>query len=393
MMDSRETNRQALYIAYLISAIGNWMFRVGVLFCCYRTAEQSALGIAVVVLYVPIILSSALLAPFGDRSNRKITMIVLDLFRGMILAPLLWVDVQSHTEWLLCAVFFLSLSQPVFAGAQIGILRHSVAETELRKVLKTFANLDWLTNILGTALGAIVLSRLSFRDVILIDIGTFLVSAVIIVCAVRGGSPAAKLRPKEANRILWPSRVPLLAAFTVLFLNLGAGVINIFPTVVTLKVYQLPVSQMGPIYLFNGIGAFLGASSVGFVNERLGTRTTLALTSGLIALSVLLMANFRGLEWSIAASTAMLFFGQIFGVSASTFIISRYPQAQSSKGNGMFQLFTFLGVALNGLLYLFLGSRCEFRSFVMLSMAFTAAAAVFAIANCNVKSSRSEVYA
>jgi predicted MFS family arabinose efflux permease len=384
MKGDARTTRMALYLAYFISSLGNWMFRVGVLFAVYQSKEEGALGIAVLVLYVPIIVSSWYLAPLGDHFNRKATMIGIDLLRGIILVPLCFLNLNTHTAAVFWVVCLMSLSQPVFAGAQIGLLRTNVPASGLRDVLKTFANIDWLTNIIGTTLGALALSRFSFRDVIICDIATFVMSAVLIGLAVRSNGSAEGSRKGEAAGASLAARVPLLAAGTVLFLNLGAGVINIFPTLVTLQVYHLPVSTMGTVYLFNGVGALLGASLVPFVNDKIGLRTILVVSSFLIAISVFMMARFAGLTWSIVASTAMLFFGQIFGVSASTFIISRYRQEHSSKGNGIFQFFTFLGVALNGFLYLIIGKQMAFHTFLMLSVAAAGIAVGLAFINWNI---------
>lgn len=177
MQDDR-WGRTLLYVAYLISQVGNWAFRIGILVGLLQS-NASAIGIGVAVIFAPIILGSLFLSPLADRSDRLLLMIGIDLLRAAAMVPLLFGGaIDSILTYVIIAV--LSLSQPVFMSAQVSFLRSVTPPEGMVTVLRNISNIDWTTYVIGMTIGALLIAHLSITEILLLNAVTFIVSAAIL---------------------------------------------------------------------------------------------------------------------------------------------------------------------------------------------------------------------
>ena len=149
-MGSEAGSRRLLYVAYAISQIGNWAFRIGILIGLLQSS-RGAVGIGVAVIFAPIVVGSLLLSPLVDRSDQLLTMIAIDLARALAMVPLLVTSPDTALTY--AVVAGLSLTHPIFLSAQVSFLRSIARADDMVTALRTLSNIDWATYVLGMAGG------------------------------------------------------------------------------------------------------------------------------------------------------------------------------------------------------------------------------------------------
>ena len=374
-MKSRSTTELGLwpiYIAYFISQLGNWAFRASVLYEIYSKQGGSSifLGSTVGLIYGSILIGSRLLAPLADKFSSKHVLIGLDALRSFILLPLfVWSDLHQTGNVIitLSVVVILSLSSPLFTAAQQAYIRQTLEKDRVTNAVAMIANLDWLTYLLGTVAGSLLLLKVDFRGIVFIDLVTFILSMFLLTCFLRAARTGEQRSPgvvftAEAGIVKRPIYYVLFAIF---LLNLGAGVNNLYPNVVARDIYHTGQVGLSILYLGNGIGGFMGALCVRQVKKVLTPIYLLVISSLCIAASIVGMSIFVGMTVSTVADALMLFFGQIFGIIASSYLLITYPIEQAGKASGLFTAATFAGVAANSLIFSIIQPKYNIQNFVL----------------------------
>lgn len=376
-MKSRSTTELGLwpiYIAYFISQLGNWAFRASVLYEIYSKQGGSSifLGITVGLIYGSILIGSRLLAPLADKCSSKHVLIGLDALRSFILLPLfVWSDLHQTGNVIitLSVVVILSLSSPLFTAAQQAYIRQTLEKDRVTNAVAMISNVDWLTYLLGTVAGSLLLLKVDFRGIVFIDLLTFILSMFLLMCFLR----AARTREQRSTGVVLTAdaeagivkRPIYYVLFAIFLLNLGAGVNNLYPNVVARDIYHTGQVGLSILYLGNGIGGFMGALCVRQVRKVLTPVYLLAISSLCIAASIVGMSIFIGMTVSTVSDALMLFFGQIFGIIASSYLLITYPIEQAGKASGLFTAATFAGVAANSLIFSIIQPKYNMQTFIL----------------------------
>lgn len=374
-----------LYFAYLISQLGNWMFRAGVVYEIYdkQGGSSSLLGWTVMLVYIPILLGGKWLAPYADQSSARKILIGLDLFRSILLLPLvLYADLSelNHVFLALVVIVFLSASTPLFSAAQSAYIRRTVDKERVASTMAIISNIDWFTILSGTIFGSLLLLAFDFQSIVMIDIITFLVSLVIIGIFLKPDvKPASTVEQSGHGEETRSHQTKVgLVLLAIFLLNLGAGVINLYPNIVARNVYHTEEIGLSYVYLGNGIGGFLGAMLVLQIRKRMKPILMISTASLFIAISLYGMSIFSGMTLSVVSSSTMLLFGQIFGVGVHSYLLTVFPVNQAGRITGLFMFATFSGVAGNALLFSGLQSNFDIQSFSRF-LIFCAVSALFSL--------------
>ncbi|TDB92980.1 hypothetical protein E1091_12355, partial [Micromonospora fluostatini] len=230
---------RTLLAAYAVSQFGNWLFRTAVVYYAYNQnrGSNAVLTTAIVLVYLPVLFGSRLLAPLADRSDTRRTLIGLDVLRAVVLVGLLGAvlaGIGSTSAVTIGVLAFLSLLTPFFTASQTAYLRRVLPTERLAPALAAVSTVDWWMFVLGTAAGPLVLQVSDLPTLIVVDVATFVVSALLLVRLIPAPVPAAGPRDGAAagasrHRLSVSSRWLLLGVFA---LNAGAGLINVYPNVV-----------------------------------------------------------------------------------------------------------------------------------------------------------------
>jgi MFS family permease len=194
-------NFRRLWLAQIISEIGDWFYTLSIYTLLLQlTGQASSVALALVLQVLPQTFVGPTAGVVNDRLRRKHVMIAADLVRfGVVLAMLL---VRSRSMvWL---VYPLLLAETVMAAffepARSSVVPNIAAKGEVL-IANTLSSATWSVNLLiGASVGGVVAAFFGRDAVFILNALSFLASAVLIG-GMRFAEPhaesAAPLRPRD----------------------------------------------------------------------------------------------------------------------------------------------------------------------------------------------------
>jgi MFS family permease len=186
-----------LFVAYLLSLLGDQLTAVTVAYLVYRGTGSAALAAAAYASsYLAWLVGGPLLSGLADRYPRRRVLIVCDLARAA-LVPLAALPAVPAPA-LVAMLFAVNLMRPPFVAARAALLP-DVLDGDRYAVANGVDNIcAQVVQVVGFAVGGSLVALLSLRGALLVDAGTFLVSALLIARGVRA-RPAPR-RPTGPTR-------------------------------------------------------------------------------------------------------------------------------------------------------------------------------------------------
>lgn len=185
----------------LVSLTGDWVLRVGLAYYVYvLTGSTKASALALLASFLPQITFGSVAGVFVDRWDRRWTMIAADVALALGLLPLLAVR-HAGQIWLVYVVLALeSVVQQFFAPAEQAALA-LVADEEHRPTANALAgqNRD-LSRLIGSAAGGILAAAGGIAPLVLLDVASFLASALMVARIHLPRSAAAALHAAQPPR-------------------------------------------------------------------------------------------------------------------------------------------------------------------------------------------------
>lgn len=218
---------RALWAAQVLSVLGDQVARVALSVLVFdRTASPALTALTYALTFVPDLVGGPLLSGLADRHPRRATMIVADLARAALVALM---ALPGMPFVVLCALLVGGqlLASP-FAAARAAILPHVLGGERYVVASAVTGTTYQVAQVLGFALGGPVVAGLGVGPALLLDAGTFAVSAVVLRAGVAeqrpGGGAAAggtaaggsswSRRLVDGARVVWG--VPRLRALVAL---------------------------------------------------------------------------------------------------------------------------------------------------------------------------------
>jgi MFS family permease len=366
----RELLRDATYIRYwlavVVSFFGDAMTRVTLIYVTATLTEDPVM-IALIVLaqLLPSGLLGAFVGPLADRVSKRTLLVGADLARiVVVLAMILALD----SVWLLVALTFLQgVGKAFFETARIAAVPKIVGMERIPVAVALFQSTNHVVNLIGPALGGVLIAIGSVSAVLVIDAATFLVSALLL-------ASMAVLREVPATGATvegyWQSmRSGIRGVLEIPSLRF-VGMVTIPVTIVLglfttnfnaqlLTVFDLPAVDYGLAQATLAGGAVLGALLGPVLIRRYQSANALLLVSvGMFGLALVWLAPTQWLwddlglpaviQWCVLAGL----FSSLFQVPIANTLLRDLPEALRGRGVGLFNTimmnFTVLGVAIGG---------------------------------------------
>lgn len=268
-------------------------------------ASPLALGLLYACGQLPALLFGLFAGAWLDRRKRRPIMIVTDLAR---MAVTLLVPIAAWIGWLsiplLCLVLFALGTLTIFFDiAHLSYIPSLVDRSQLVAANSRLEATASSAQVVGPAIGGTLVGLLTGPGALLIDAGSFLVSAVALRSIRKPEEEPAHIQQGEPMRERITSGLRFVAAHPALRALAGcSAVTNLFgyaflAVYVAFMVRELGLSdfQIGLVFATGGVGALIGAIVAGRCAERWGTGRTLiaaqlgfGLTGMLVPLAVLL---------------------------------------------------------------------------------------------------------
>ena len=220
---------RAVFASSALSWLGDFLAKAAVTALVYTQSHSVLFSAATFAIgYLPWVLGGPVLATLADRYPYRRVMIACDGARAALIAL---VAVPGIPLWVMLALLFLtSLLNPPFDAARSALTARILSGDRYVVALSLQTSSRQAALLLGYGPGA-ALGSVQPRLALLVDAGTFLLSALLIWLGVRGREPALHPRDRtwllretaDGFRIVFGSRVLrsvavlifLLALFTV----------------------------------------------------------------------------------------------------------------------------------------------------------------------------------
>ncbi len=239
----RHREFRGLVVAQVASELGDHIARVALASLVLARTDSAFLAVlAFVVSFVPAVFGSALLGAFADRLPRKVVMLGCDLARAVVVGVIALLAVDSTPVWVLLGLLLVAetFTAP-FEAAHRAVIpdvltdpRECIVGTGL---LRTLYQVDQVVGIVAAGVVIVVVGE---RAGLLLDVGSFVVSFVVLALTLRwrpasGATTEAEHRTllgdfREGWRLVFDD--PALRALVVL--AWGAAVFLIAPEAVAL---------------------------------------------------------------------------------------------------------------------------------------------------------------
>jgi MFS family permease len=181
---------RALYVAFLLSMVGDMLAKVAVTYMVFAASKSPLLSAAAFALsYLPWAVGGPFLSALADRLPRRGVMIVCDLLRAAAVAAL---AIPRLPLWALLGLLVIAaLLAPPFEAARSALAPEILSGDRFVVATGILVVSTYVTNVAGFILGGALVDAIRASGALLIDAGTFLLSALVIALFIRP-RPSAK---------------------------------------------------------------------------------------------------------------------------------------------------------------------------------------------------------
>ncbi|MET7990243.1 MFS transporter [Amycolatopsis sp. NPDC005232] len=181
---------RAMWFGELLSIAGDQLARVALSVLVYATTQSATLtGLTYALTFFPSLLGGIFLTGIADRFSRRTVMVAVDSARA---ALILLVAIPGLPFWVLCVlVGCVSLLNPPFKASQLALLPQVLEGDRFVVGMGIRSMTVQSAQLLGFAGGGALLLAVDPRLALVLDAGTFALSALFIRFGVKARPAAA----------------------------------------------------------------------------------------------------------------------------------------------------------------------------------------------------------
>jgi Na+/melibiose symporter-like transporter len=299
-----------LFGAGLISMIGDWILRIGLVYYVYAlTSSTMASALAMLASFVPQVLLGSVAGIFVDRWDRRRTMVVSNLLLAAGLLPLLLVDDASRV-WIAYAVLFWEgLVAQFFIPAEQALIPSLVDDSQLVGANAVNGQVRDLSRLIGSAAGGVAAAVGGLAGVALLDAATFVISAALlgVMRTRKVAAPSLTAEPaadafahrvtalrgewSDGMRLVTGNRVLRLLTGFVLVTAIGEGIMSTLFAPFVRSVLHGGSDAYGIVVAVQAIGGIIGGFCAVSLAQRFSAARMLgvgAVLFGLVDLAIFL---------------------------------------------------------------------------------------------------------
>ena len=355
----RKRNYGLLWFAQFVSMIGDWALFAALPFFVYQiTGSVLATGGMFMIQVVPPLVFGSIAGVFVDRWDRRWTMIGSSLFRAAVLVILLGVR-SAEMVWLVYLTGFLeSLASQFFGPANNALLPTLVDEDQLLSANSLDSLGENSARLIGPALGGVLLASIGLQGVILIDIGSYLIAALLMYFIRVPIIELVSIAPPEGSAgsaisAFWgefiagiklvSSKKPLSRIFWVLGIALlGDSILTVLWVAFFQDIVGVGSAEFGLALTVRGVAGILGGLVIGAVGSKF--EPSILIPFGLIGTGIGLVAM---VLWPIYAITLLIMILisvplMAWLISSQTWIQTHAPKEYRGRVFGVYGTFSAL---------------------------------------------------
>lgn len=267
-----------LWIGGFISNCGDWVLQGALPFYVYaRTGSALATGLAFITGTLPWVILSSLAGVLVDRWDRKRTMIIADISRGLLLLLLLLVVYVHSLFWLVYIVSFVEACiTQFFNPASVALFPHIVGKDHLQAANALGSLARSVSRLVGPLMGGLLLALLGLSSTAIADSISYFFSALMISFVfipsrhfeAKPETAPVKVASKwvtywrdwlEGLNVVRKERILAALFLVVVISSFAEGVINALFVVFPAAILHVGPSQYGAMLTALGIGSIIGS--------------------------------------------------------------------------------------------------------------------------------------
>lgn len=254
----REPQFRALWLAQLLSVLGDQVARVALTVLVFTVTASAALtALTYALTFLPDLVAGPLLSGLADRLPRRATMIVADVLRAGLLVVMALPGLPLPVVGaLLVAVQMIAAP---FNASRAAILPHVLTGERYVVGSALLGTTYQAAQVLGFALGGPLVALLGVPTALLVDAATYVASALLLAAGVREQRPD---RGEHTSRTQLVAGLRVVAGDPRLVVLVGLACVSAF--VVTVEGLAAPYAA----FLGDGpttVGLLLAANPLGTV--------------------------------------------------------------------------------------------------------------------------------
>ncbi len=168
-----------LYTAETASIAGDQLARIALAVLVFdRTGSAAATALTYATTFLPAILGGFLLAGAGDRFSRRGVLVTCNVVRAGLFVVM---SISAMPLWSLLAILVIAVFlEPAFTASQVSFLADALDAEQYRAATGLRLLTSQAAQVLGFAVGGVLVAALAPRGALLIDAASFLLSAILI---------------------------------------------------------------------------------------------------------------------------------------------------------------------------------------------------------------------
>lgn len=348
-------NFSLLWAGQIISQFGDRLDQMALIALIYHFAPGSTVQMAKLMSFtiIPVFLIGPIAGVYVDRWDRRRTMVVCDILRGILvlLIPFYFIRLNSLLPIYIIVFLVFSIGR-FYVPAKMSIIPDLVKSDDLLLANSLVNTTGMVAAMFGLGLGGILVGMVGAEGGFLIDGASFLISGIMIFFlstkAIRDlkkerlidvGKEIAEVIRKSAidemkeALIFLKNQKQIRSCFGILFLLWAAlGSIYVVSIVFVQKAFSSVTKEIGFLVVALGMGLFLGTLAYGrFSYKASGFKTVFACI--LLAGMVLFSFVFAVLKIPNILIALMLAF--ILGLVVSPVMVISNTMVQQFTDNSM----------------------------------------------------------
>jgi len=371
-----EKNFLYLWVGQIISQFGDRLNQMALLALVYERAPGSSLKLAQLIFFIiiPVFFIGPIAGAYTDRWNRRQTMIVSDISRGLIVLLIPLFLLRSRSLLPVFPVVFLMFSiTRFFLSSKLGIIPDLVSQNKLLLANSLSSTTMTTASILSLPLAGFLVVWLGVRGSFYIDSLTFFLSAGLLFMIrpfllkeYEGLSFRIRFKHKQRRRYkeslilvgrtieksikfsLWGQikeglthlvrQKEIHSVFKMFFLLMaGLGAVSTVIIVFIQKSFHsvTGTKEVGLLGMFLGVGLLLGALIYGRFGQRMNKNKAISLSlffSGiLLCVSVILTERAASFPLTAISAFALGIFASPLAISLYTLLHETLPEKMRGR--------------------------------------------------------------
>jgi len=358
-----------------VSLLGDSLNNVAVVLLTATINQGSAFAVGVVIglRFIPRMLCSIVAGVLADRHDRKSLLFTLDLIMALLAVPYIFVT-DSAQSWLLYPlVGLMGATNALFLTVRLSLVPDLVGKENMGAATALNQISIGGSTILGNVLGGAIVGFVGYRIAFVINIATFLISALCTL-SIKRSEPTVN---KSKNILFAYISHPIRSKFReflidganylkqhyfilrMIFLNvswsLGGGGVFVIMAMLNYKQFENSETTLGVFYSMAGVGAVLAAFMKSWFGKN-PRRDTLVLglaciVEGIALIVLTLVSGFCGVVILFGFQmTATFVFGLVYEPLLITCVSDEMRGRVVGFSNGLMLPVYGLSAVIHGLM-------------------------------------------